>query len=74
LLNAIKLLGTTENQGRYNLAQKMYFLKQICPQWPEGHLKVVQKYRSIPKAMFLSVSIFFFIGGLMLTGYTDKVF
>lgn len=30
------------------------------PPRPEGHFKVVQKYRSIPKAMFLSKSIFFF--------------
>jgi len=44
------------------------------PPRPEGHFKVVQKYRSIPKAMFLSKSIFFFIGGLMLTAYMDEVF
>lgn len=74
LLNTIKLLGTTQNRGRCNLAQKMYFLTQICPKWPEGHSKEVQKYRSVPKAMFLSISIYFFSDRLMLTGYMDEVF
>lgn len=60
LLSAVKLLGTTESQGRSNLAPKTHLLQQTGPKWPEGHFKVVQKHRSIPKAMFLSISIFFF--------------